>query len=44
MIFDTYTNLSSSGIKNGIAYVLETQKFFSIVDGQANEYSFETKI
>lgn len=44
MIFDTYTNLSSSGIKNGIAYVLETQQFFSIVDGQVNEYNFETKI
>ena len=44
LVFDTYASLTASGIKNGFAYVLETKKFFSIEEGTANEYSFDTKV
>ena len=44
LVFDTYASLTASGIKNGFAYVLDTKKFFSIEEGTANEYSFDTKV
>ena len=44
LLFDTYADLTTSGIKNGFAYVLETKKFFSIIDGVANEYVFDNKV
>ena len=44
LYYQTYDELMSSGLQNGVAFVLEIGKFFTAIDGEIKEYSVDTVI
>lgn len=44
LYYNTYQDLINSGIKNGVAFVIDASKFYTVLNGEIKEYSIDTVI